>query len=425
MRRSRSPRLSIGTGRLPTAIPGGRGFRRRWPVMAILALSALFLAVAAVFPARGAEFVSGDDARVAASRTVDDDLYMTGADAVIAGTVTGDAIVLSQDLIVDGTVERSLMAAGESIVVTGSVGHAARLAGREIRISGRIEGDVLAAGSEVMIEDGATVTGDLIVSAGTLTVRGSVGGDVRGNANEALLDGEIGGDTDINAADLTLGPGARLARDLRYTSPDEADVDPLAIVTGATERDEPVAGASRVASVSISSQGWQWVRLVAALFSGLVLVLLLPRAVRGAAESVRRRLGPSLLLGIGMIIVIPVVSIILMITLIGLPIGLILLFVYFSILFLSEIFVGTAIGRFILPDSWGDQGRGYNVLAMAIGVVILGALRFLPLPGIGFLIAALTAVIGLGAVLLAVRRRTGMSLAPTATPYSGPGPGYY
>ncbi len=393
--------------------------------MAILTFSALFLALAAVIPARGAEFVSGNDPRLPANRTLDDDLYMTGANAVIAGTVTGDAIVLSEDLIMDGTIERSLMAAGQDITITGQVGHAARLAAEEIRISGRVEGDVLAAASEVIIEDGASVTGDLIVTAGTLTVRGSVGGDLRGNAGEALLDGEIGGDTDLNTGDLTLGAGARLARDLQYTSSDEADVDPRAIVSGTTERDQPVVGGAPVTSLSVSFQGWQWVRLVVALFSGLVLVLVLPRAVRGAAESVRKRLGPSLLLGIGMIIVIPIVAIVLMITVIGLPIGLILLFMYVTILFLSEIFVGTAIGRFILPDSWGDQGRGYNLLAMALGVVILGALRFLPVPGISFLVAALTAVIGLGAVLLAARRRTGMPLPPATTTYAGPGPGYY
>jgi len=62
---------------------------------------------------------------------------------------------------------------------------------------------------------------------------------------------------------------------------------------------------------------------------------------------------------------------------------------------------------------------------MTLGVIIIGALRFLPVPGLSLLIGILTAVIGLGAVLLATRRRSGQALPPTSPAYGGPGPGYY
>jgi hypothetical protein len=75
------------------------------------------------------------------------------------------------------------------------------------------------------------------------------------------------------------------------------------------------------------------------------------------------------------------------------------------VLYLSQVFVGTAIGRWILPDSWGDSGRGFNLLAMALGVILLGALRLIPVPAVGFIIAAITALLGLGAVFIGLRRR--------------------
>lgn len=426
MRRSRLPRRPVA---MPTRAPGGAhrrpGQSRRWPVVAIVVFSAFFLAVAAVLPARGAEFLSGDTPRVPVSGIIDDDVYMSGTDAFIEGTVTGDALVASRDLVVSGTVERSLIAAGQNISVTGQIRHAARVAAQEVRIEGQVEGDVLVAGAEVIIERGASVGGDLIVTAGTLTVRGTVGGDVRGNATEVLLDGAIGGDTRLEATELTLGPAAQLAGDLRYTSAGEANIDAQATVNGTTEREESGRDVGGAASSIADRNLLEWGRLVAALFSGLILVLILPRAVRGAAESARRRLGPALLLGVAMAFMIPIVSVIMLVTIIGFPIGSIMLVTFVIILYLSQVFVGTAIGRWILPDSWGDQGRGYNLLAMALGVVILGALRFLPIPGISFLVAGLTAVIGLGAVLLTLRRRTGALLPTPGSVATGPGPGYY
>ena len=72
-----------------------------------------------------------------------------------------------------------------------------------------------------------------------------------------------------------------------------------------------------------------------------------------------------------------------MITIVGAPIGLIGFGLYFSVLYLSQVFLGLAIGRLILPSRWDTTSRGYNLLAMVIGVLILGGIRLIPVPYLG------------------------------------------
>ncbi|MER3439077.1 MAG: hypothetical protein C4346_16645, partial [Chloroflexota bacterium] len=88
----------------------------------------------------------------------------------------------------------------------------------------------------------------------------------------------------------------------------------------------------------------------------------------------------------------------------GIPLALIMLALYLIILYLSQVFLGLALGRVILPSRWDTASRGYNLLAMVLGVLIVAGLRLLPVPYISGLLAALTAVLGLGAVVVGLRR---------------------
>lgn len=401
---------------------GRRHARRQTIALVGSSVLALLLALIVVTPVAAAEFVTGDNPRIPASRTLDDDLYLAGDQAVIAGTINGDALVASRNLDLSGTVERSLAVAANEVVISGNVGHAVRAAVNELRITEQatIGGDLVAFASTIVIEPGVVITGDLI-AAGNVEMRGEVGGDLRVTGDTVVIDGPVGGDVRPTSDTIELGPNARVAGDFQYTSDTEADVDAQAQIAGAVEREEPGSRSlDDAAGVGGGAIG-ELFRLLAALVAGLVVILVMPRATVAVAESVRRRTGPSLLLGLILLFAIPVMTIILMVTVIGIPIGLITLATYLILLYLSQVFVGTAIGRWILPNSWGDGGRGFNLLAMALGVILLGAVRLIPIPAVDILIAAATAILGLGAVFVGLRRRP----TPALPVHGQQGPAYY
>jgi hypothetical protein len=70
---------------------------------------------------------------------------------------------------------------------------------------------------------------------------------------------------------------------------------------------------------------------------------------------------------------------------------------------LSQVFVGLALGRVVLPATWKEHTRGYNILAMAMGMILIGVVRSLPFPYISSAIAIFSAVLAVGAVIMALR----------------------
>ncbi|HRA48614.1 MAG TPA: hypothetical protein PK819_11150, partial [Thermomicrobiales bacterium] len=143
-------------------------------------------------------------------------------------------------------------------------------------------------------------------------------------------------------------------------------------------------------------------RLLVGLVTGLLLVLFVPIPVVGAAEVIRTRFGGSMAMGFITILTWPILVVALTVIVIGIPLALIGTILLFCIGWLSQIFVGLALGRAILPRGWKQQSRGYNILALAIGMILIGAVRMAPIPFVPAVVALVVLLIGIGGVILAI-----------------------
>lgn len=385
--------------------------RRRWTVL----LGAAFVALAIVMPVAAAEILSENEPRVRAGETVTDDLYVFGGNAEIAGTVTRDLIVMSGELDIESTgrVQGNLNALSGDISVRGAIDRTVRVAGGDVDLYGPIGSDLVVLGGNVDLHSGASVRGDVIVYGGDVALHGDIGGEVRGAVNHLIIDSSVAGRVRVTVSDLDLGANARIAGPLEYQSDDTADLNSAAIVSGGIEQKEPNA-------FFPGDSGISWItgalfRLLCLLIAGVVLVLAAPRASIAIANGVRHRLPISLVAGIVLLVVVPIVLVLLMVTLVGIPIALIGWAAFFAALYLSQVFVGLAIGRFILPNRWGDFGRGFNLLAMTLGVIMIGALRLIPVPFVDISIAIVIGLVGLGAVVIgpSLRRQNSGSALPS------------
>ncbi len=366
-------------------------------------LLVLLMSPALAVPARAAEFKSGDTPGVPAGVTIDDDLYLAGGDSVILGDVTRDVLAATANLEVRGRIDGNLIAATNDVNLYGPIGRSVRIAGNNVHVHGPIGGDLVALSGSVIIEPQGSVAGD-VVAAGDVVVQGRVNGDVRASGTEVRINAPVGGSVQANAPDIVIGPGARITGELAYRADTTPIIDPAAVITGPTlgrEFDEELFGGF---GDGIGRVGFFLVRWLMGLIAGLVIVLLAPGAAVSVAESARNRPWPAFLLGLALLIGVPLALALLGATLIGLPIALIGLAAYLAAIYLSQVFVGLAIGRFLLPSRWGDEGRGFNLLAMTVGVTIFAGLRLTPIRFADPTIAALTAIVGLGALVIGLRR---------------------
>ena len=101
-------------------------------------------------------------------------------------------------------------------------------------------------------------------------------------------------------------------------------------------------------------------------------------------------------MGLLFLIITPIVAVLLLITIIGIPLSLIIFIIYIISLYISRIYVGFWVGQYVLKKLKIETR--FKVLTMASGLLIV--LIGTNLPIIGIFIHFVVLLLGLGAIAL-------------------------
>jgi cytoskeletal protein CcmA (bactofilin family) len=348
----------------------------------------------------------------------------------------------TQQTELDGKVRRS----GREVVIgaTETVQGDLIASAGTVRIDGRVDGDLVATGGQVIVA--GTVTGDVLVGAGSTTVSGEVGGDLRAGTGQARIEGSIGEDVLLGAGQATVASGSRIGGDLIFGTGrmqlDGAVAGSVLGSTGAYAKAGSVGGTERVNLQQPEGQqeptladrivdGLQ--RYVSILVVGVLLLWLLPRLFRGAAEAARGR--PLVALGIGLLAFIGVIVALILVALVvalvaivlallglgslagvtvfaGILVATIIAFVFvLAVGFAAQAIVGYAIGRLVLRGEDRSFLAGLGALALGVLLVVLVS----AIPFVGGVLEALVVLLGLGALVLVARRPARRQVAEPAS----------
>ncbi len=395
---------------------------------ATAALVALTLALFVGVPLLSAAVLLTDDTTtIRAEQTIDEDAYIFGNDVTFNGTASRDLISATQDFDLGETarVGGNVNVAANDVRLAGTIERSARMAARDVVITGTVGGDLVVAAQRLRIEAGARVTGDLIIAVQDVDILGEVGGQIRGQADTlTLTNAVVSQDILVAVDDLDVLGTTVVSGAIRYDSDSDATIADTATLTGPVERSDPSGPSAAGVSVG-GGVVWDIVRLLSMLMTGLVVVLVAPVASSAVADGVRRRFPATLIAGVVAIVLVPVLALVLVVTLIGIPVSIVALVLFGIALYLSQVFVGMAIGRTILPRGWRSYGRGYNILAMVIGVTLIALLRLIPVPFLDLAVGVIVALLGLGGLFTATREGTRpTALAQSAHQFGDPGYGY-
>lgn len=344
-----------------------------------------------------AETRTAGDVAIGQGERIADDLYVAAGTFEFTGRADRDVIVAAGEATIGGTIAGSVQLAAGQTEITGTIDGSLRVLSGTVRLSGRVGGDVVMAGGQIEVPSGGEIGGNLIVAGGTVEVQGNVTGDVSGYAMQATLGGTIQGSVDVNTSNLDILDTAQITGPVTYASRQDADIDANAQLAQGIEQEEvsPWGGGDN----PLSRASGSLLRTLWALVAGTLLVIAAPRLVNQLGSNGKRLLR-SLVTGVIALIAVPILAIVLMVTVIGIPAGIVLLTVFFVALYLTQVIVGATIGRFVLPNSWNDGSRGFHLLAMTLGVVLLGALRLIPVPYVHTLLSVVITIWGAGAVLM-------------------------
>lgn len=334
---------------------------------------------------------------IPATDTIDDDLVVTADSFVLDGDAELDVLAFARDVEINGNVGGSVNVAASSVTIRGHVDGSVRIAAGTVTIDGTVNGDVVVVGGTATVDPGGVLRGSLTMHGGTLTTRGTVSGDVTGTMERLTIDGPIRGDVNVRVSDLNVEPSAAVTGNLTYVSGSDADVSNDATVSGTIERETiapwGIDGSFRGRFFS------PLVRTLWMLVAGAAVIAFAPRLASALDRNMRRPLA-LFIAGAVALIAIPALALALAISVVGLPASLILIALYLIALYLSQYVVGQRLGTLILPNGWNDGSRGFLLLSMTIGVLLLSLLRYLPIPFVGSVIDLIITVGGLGAMVL-------------------------
>ena len=285
----------------------------------------------------------------------------------------------------------SVLAAGEELPHTGRV---LFVAGGDIEVAADEQADAV-----IVINGDARIEGtvnSLVVVEGTATVTGAT----------------VEGIAIINGT-LELGAGTTVLGDIGQLNSEVITAEGVEVGGSVNDLTGNVAGFGvfiGFAALAI------WVGVgIATLIVGLLMAGLAARQTRSATSLIRLEPGRTFLVGLLAVIVPPILAVLAMVTIVGIPAGLGLLIVVWPLVaFVGYVVAAIWLGEWLLGRRDGSVPAERPYAAATVGLLVAFVIGLVPF------VSVVLSILGLGAVVLAAWRTlrgTPVATQPVAQPH--------
>lgn len=434
-------------------------FRPRRIVLMLL----LVAGIGVVSRVEASDGMRGDRCEVGTNQHVPEDFYFLCRILEVKGTIDGDLIGVATDVIVypEAVITGDIWVASGRLKVEGTVGDDVHFGGLTMLLEESAEFthdqiDIASVALNTEIKEGVSLPGDMLVYGYQVIVAGTVGGDIDFNGEALIITGEIDGQIDARVGDarrsteisslpiwdlsfrnpgLRLGEDASVGGDLNYHAARLSEIPPDVVAgrifyepTGSQRDITQVEEATDAAEILVGYLRDSIRDVVSLLIVGLIVLRVLPTAIRQPAQHIRRRIVATF--GWGLVTFMFTIPVVIVVFLFSLLIMLILyLFKFndltfivgvsilvltsaavggfgFLLFFMGRIVVSFLIGqlafRYVLHMPETSRFRRFAI-TLALGGAVYSLITNMPLPIMGLIIELLTALAGVGAVVMHLR----------------------
>jgi hypothetical protein len=408
--------------------------RRKKMVILIVAAAALLAAGAAASlyaqtPVPAAEVAGSTQTSESKNTTiyVSRNVYSSGSVARPSAAVEGDFVGFGGRVIVDQFVKGDALLAGGSVRVQAPIGDDLRVAGGEVTLESAIGGELFATAGSILVDKAARIATASTLYAGDVTIAGTLDGPLKVSAKKILINGTVNGDARLRAEQIELGPTAVINGALSYTVSGELKRDAAAIVGGAITRepgklrnwdwdDEHERGWDRHMGGRNPARLGSVFGYFALLACSTIFLLVFPNYSERA--SARIVASPWSVIGMGVVSVLgfPVLALLLLVTILGIPLGLLVLGMIPVLLLMGYVvgilFLSRRAQSVILKGKPVSFAMNIGFLALMLLLVMLLS----RIPFVGFLAVLVLTLAGTGACVseLLTKNRSGSNPPPPA-----------
>jgi cytoskeletal protein CcmA (bactofilin family) len=365
--------------------------------------------LALLAPAPGARAADPQVGQTVVKRgpAVASDLYAFGGGVDIQADVEGDLVAAGGRVVTTGRVQGNLIVAAGSVVAGGQVLRNVRAGGGAVTINGHVRHNLSAGGGTVVLTPEAVIDGRARLVGGEVRVAGTIAKHLYAAGAVIVLAGEFQGNVELVAQEIEVLPTARIKGRLTYWSPRDAKIDRRAKIQGRITHNLPELPRSLTSTGTALLTVSRLLFMAGLIVTGVAIYLLFPGFTVLASHTIGSDPIKSLGIGLLLVVAMPAIAILTMLTILGIPLGLILFVLYFAALL-----VGFLVTAFFLGDvgarAFLRRGRPSRTVRVTCLILALGALALVnQLPIVGGVVMAAAVLVGLGAMSLHVWRNWG------------------
>lgn len=325
-------------------------------------------------------------------------------DVVIEDTYNASVAAAGDSVSFEGIIKGIALGAGNKVVLNGETDYAILL-GNSITTNSKVNNDLFIGGNLVTIGDKSEFKRDAVIAGADVELNGKFDRNVSIYAQKVTLKNvNIKGNIKIYATNVIVDKTAKVEGTLSYPEDSKYSADKEAIIGKVVKTDAIQKHDDQNYFSTVSAKMWSFL-CYALVFAAISLFF--PRALNKINEKYEKaEFGEVIEVftkGLVVIVLVPVVAVILCCTMIGIPLGIILVLLYGIAIYLTTIFAAYLLGYKIWQKVFK---KDINVLFLGlIGLFILFLLGLIP--GVRTLVSIITTLIGLGLIFDSIRSKKG------------------
>ncbi|GEM_PF-582024 len=356
---------------------------------------------------------------VVISQPTYENLYIAGGTITINAPVHGDLVIVGGTVIINDSILGDILIGGGNLTLNGFVSSDLRGMGGEIHLSKNVDGDVLIAGGTLYIEKNVII-GNLMAAGGKITLDGMVTNDIKIAAGEFIHNGRIGGNLDFKGDKITINgevgglssiaagtafmirKSAIFRRDVRYWVPGNEPAFGSSLSNAKAEMD---------LTLKMNEKRWYFLGWGSVIFliwymgMALLMIMAIQYFFSGTINQVAFTSAQDTLKaffrGLLFLLVMPLCILILLVTVIGIPIAVILMFAYIALIILASCMVGVTAAHWY-NERYQNHWTFWPMVFASFGFFVVFKLIALT-PLIGWLFTLIAVCTVFGAILMGIK----------------------
>ena len=327
--------------------------------------------------------------------------FAMGRSVEISGTVNGDVYVLAEQVIIDGIVNGDVLGLSGSIDISGKVARNCRVVGGQVLISGEVGNNVTAIAGNLQLLGSSFINGSLVATAGNIDLAAKIGSDATVVASNLRDSAQIKGNLQGSVGQMHITSKAVIGGDLEYRSNNPIWIESGAVIRGTTTHHPSfvhnLVKGTWIQGLLVGSKILALLmNFIYTLVVGIVLLKMFPKNLENALSALNEQPFKALAYGIMLLILLPLVALVLLMTIIGVP---------FALALIAANILGFYTAK-VYCIFWGSNWlfakikmKANRFPAFFLGLIIYFGVTAIPVFGTIVAIAAM--LFGLGAGVLA------------------------